>query len=159
MQHRLEHSRGIAHNLDVRVCSPVDWQAELSDAPGVLEGVVSARRDSGLYVFRLTPAYRLSSLPDEQVVRRLMRTVLGRYAHLFPRRLRLSASEPEPYFLGGSGFVVRYYNYGSNGLMRAGGAMTDDGEVVLGFTFGPYAELDQENDALTVAWYSASLVE
>lgn len=163
MEHQLVASNVIARNLDVRLCRPASWQPIRSSAPGVLEGHVAPDGRSGLYAFRFTPDFALTSLASDESVGRLMNSVVEMYAHLFPRPPEFLAEFDNDYSfsVGGIGKTVRQYQYGQDGLVRAGGFLTsdrNDGEIVLVFAFAPRGE-NGSKSAVATAWNSSTLIE
>jgi tetratricopeptide (TPR) repeat protein len=131
----------VARDLTVAFCRPADWQPLEDALPGLIGGTTNPDGSSGAYAVRYAFPRRFEQL--DSLSAEIMQITVESFADSFPGvPLHVEqAGTTSGYFMGLADTAWRWYDYGT-GYVRAGAGLSEDGAVIVGLVFGPYAWFD-----------------
>jgi hypothetical protein len=143
-----ELEAAVARDITIGYCRPADWQPIDEQLPGLLHGHRSTDGLTGVYGLRFDLPRSFSQLPGLPEL--MLRSMMESMTDLFPGQPVLvdEAGTTDGYFMGLSQTAWQWYDYGE-GWVRAAAGLDDDGAVLIGLVYGPYAWYDTpEPDAI-----------
>ncbi|HVM30130.1 MAG TPA: hypothetical protein VM305_05095 [Candidatus Limnocylindrales bacterium] len=131
----------LARDITMAYCRPADWQPIEEQVPGLLHGFTATDGYTGVYGLRFDLPRSFSEVPGLPEL--MLGSMMGSMTDLFPAVPVLveEAGTTDGYFMGLSQTAWQWYDYGS-GWVRAAAGLDEDGAVLIGIVYGPYAWFD-----------------
>ncbi|HEY7282387.1 MAG TPA: hypothetical protein VID47_12425 [Actinomycetota bacterium] len=137
-------------SVNLEVCHPPDWTLSDSSLPGFRDGVQSADRSQGVWLFR----YNLTTLPASvqgespaQIAEQLL-TTSAQGAGLFPSTPTAQGPAQHQPFQGLDGSTEQVFAYSGGGAVEGlAGIDAKDRAVFVAFVYGPRSRFQSANAA------------
>jgi hypothetical protein len=130
----------IDRSINLEVCHPQDWELADSSLPGFRDGLTSADRSQGVYLFR----YNLTSLPaslqklaEGDLTDRLITETLQSNTTLFPSAATTRGQAHHDPFQGLRGPTENVYGYNGGFIQALAGIDPNDKALFVALVFGP----------------------
>jgi hypothetical protein len=136
-----EYQAFMARDLTMAFCRPADWVRRADRLPGLIDGFQSPDGLYGAYAARYSLPGSLREITD--IGEQIEEITMASFADWFPGTPTYveAPGTTDEYFMGLERRAWRWYDYGT-GFVRVGAGVTDDGAVILGMVYGPYAWFD-----------------
>jgi hypothetical protein len=130
-------------SVNLEVCHPTDWTLSDSSLPGFRDGLQSADKSQGVWLFR----YNLTTLPASvqgeapaQIAQQLL-TTSAQGAGLFPSAPAAQGPVQHQPFQGLDGSTEQVFSYSGGGAVEGlAGVDTKDKAVFVAFVYGPQSQ-------------------
>jgi len=131
----------IDRSLNLQVCHPADWELTSTTLPGFRDGLVSADKSQGVYLFR----YNLTTLPadiqqksPEEIADALLLNTIGKSGGLFPATPTQQGDAQHQPLPGMTGSTERVFTDGGGGAIQGlAGIDQQDQAVFVALVFAP----------------------
>lgn len=140
-------------DLSMTFCRPEAWQPLPTALTGLVNGYQASDGSSGAFVVSVPEKVAGVRGDAEEKARQITEIVATGFESLLPGATGKGEETPKP-FMGLEGELVTLYNLKGGGRALVGAGRTEDGELLVGVSYGP---TDETSGADTPYWASESI--